>query len=53
MPPLWPSPSSGIGKKAGATSALGLIADKNVFVAAKHEGGAAYMLTMRLGHRFP
>ena len=39
--------------KAGATAALGLIADKNVFVAAKHEGGREIGITMRVGHRFP
>jgi DNA-binding IclR family transcriptional regulator len=39
--------------KAGATAALGLIADKNVFVAAKHEGGRVLGITMRVGHRFP
>jgi len=39
--------------KAGATAALGLIADQNVFVAAKHEGGRAIGMTMRVGHRFP
>ncbi len=38
---------------AGATAALGLIADKNVFVAAKHEGGSVLGITMRVGHRFP
>ena len=39
--------------KAGATAALGLIAEKNVFVAAKHEGGREIGITMRVGHRFP
>jgi DNA-binding IclR family transcriptional regulator len=39
--------------KVGATAALGLIADKNVFVAAKHEGGSVLGITMRVGHRFP
>lgn len=39
--------------KAGATAALGLIADQNVFVAAKHEGGRVIGITMRVGHRFP
>jgi DNA-binding IclR family transcriptional regulator len=39
--------------KAGATAALGLIAEKNVFVAAKHEGGRVLGITMRVGHRFP
>jgi DNA-binding IclR family transcriptional regulator len=39
--------------KVGATAALGLIADKNVFVAAKHEGGRVLGITMRVGQRFP
>lgn len=39
--------------KVCATAALGLIADKNVFVAAKHEGGHMVGVTMRIGHRFP
>ncbi len=39
--------------QAGVTAALGLIADKNVFVAAKHEGGSPLGITMRVGHRFP
>jgi DNA-binding IclR family transcriptional regulator len=39
--------------KVEATAALGLIADKNVFVAAKHEGGRVLGITMRVGHRFP
>ena len=39
--------------KAGATAALGLIADTNVFVAAKNEGGNPLGITMRVGHRFP
>jgi DNA-binding IclR family transcriptional regulator len=42
-----------IARNAGATAALGLIADKNVFVAAKDEGGGAIVVTMRVGHRFP
>jgi DNA-binding IclR family transcriptional regulator len=44
---------AGIALKAGATAALGLIADKNVFVAAKHEGGRVLGITLRVGHRFP
>jgi DNA-binding IclR family transcriptional regulator len=39
--------------KSGTTAALGLIADKNVFVASKHEGGHGIVMTMHLGHRFP
>lgn len=39
--------------KVGVTAALGLIADKNVFVAAKHEGTNPLGITMRVGHRFP
>ncbi len=42
-----------LAEKTHATATLGLIADKNVFVAAKHEGGTAFTLTMRVGHRFP
>jgi DNA-binding IclR family transcriptional regulator len=40
-------------RKIGTTAALGLIADKNVFVAAKHESGGPVVVTMRVGHRFP
>jgi DNA-binding IclR family transcriptional regulator len=39
--------------KAGGTATLGLIAEKNVFVAAKHEGNNPLGFTMRVGHRFP
>jgi DNA-binding IclR family transcriptional regulator len=39
--------------RSGTTAALGLIADKNVFVASKHEGGRGVVVTMRVGHRFP
>ena len=42
-----------LAQKAGATAALGLIADQNVFVAAKHDGRHPLSLTMRIGHRFP
>lgn len=42
-----------LARKAEATAALGLIADKNVFVAAKHEGDRAFGITMRVGARFP
>ena len=42
-----------LAKKSGATAALGLIADRNVFIAAKHEGGNPLGFTMRVGHRFP
>jgi DNA-binding IclR family transcriptional regulator len=42
-----------LARSAGATAALGLIADKNVFVAAKHEGGGVLGITMRVGHRLP
>jgi DNA-binding IclR family transcriptional regulator len=42
-----------LAKQSGATAALGLISDKNVFVAAKHEGGRPMGITMRVGHRFP
>lgn len=39
--------------KSGTTAALGLIADKSVFVTSKHEGGRGIIVTMRVGHRFP
>ena len=42
-----------LAKKTGATAVLGLIAGKNVFVAAKNEGEGAIVVTMRVGHRFP
>ncbi len=42
-----------LARRAGATAALGLIVEKNVFVAAKHEGGRPLGITMRVGHRFP
>ncbi len=42
-----------LARKTGSTAALGLIAEKNVFVAAKREGGRAIVVTMRVGHRFP
>jgi DNA-binding IclR family transcriptional regulator len=42
-----------LAKRTGTTAALGLIADKNVFVASKHEGGHGIVVTMRVGHRFP
>jgi DNA-binding IclR family transcriptional regulator len=42
-----------LSRKTGATAVLGLIAGKNVFVAAKNEGEGAIVVTMRVGHRFP
>jgi DNA-binding IclR family transcriptional regulator len=42
-----------LARRTGATAALGLIADKNVFVAAKHEADRPIVMTMRVGHRFP
>jgi DNA-binding IclR family transcriptional regulator len=39
--------------KAGSTAVLGLIVDRNVFVAAKHEGEGNVGVTMRIGNRFP
>jgi DNA-binding IclR family transcriptional regulator len=42
-----------LAKKTGTTAALGLIADKNVFVAARREGAGPIVVTMRVGHRFP
>jgi DNA-binding IclR family transcriptional regulator len=42
-----------LARKTGATAVLGLIAGKNVFVAAKNEGEGPIVVTMRVGHRFP
>jgi len=42
-----------LARKAGSTAVLGLIADRNVFVAAKHEGEGNIGVTMRIGHRLP
>jgi len=42
-----------LARKAETTAALGLIADRSVFVAAKREGAGPVVVTMRLGHRFP
>lgn len=42
-----------LAKKTGTTAALGIIAEKNVFVAAKREGGGPIVITMRVGQRFP
>jgi DNA-binding IclR family transcriptional regulator len=39
--------------KVGTTAALGLIAGRNVFVAAKREGAGPVVVTMRVGHRLP
>lgn len=39
--------------KVGTTAALGLIAGRNVFVAAKREGAGPVVVTMRIGHRLP
>lgn len=43
----------GLAQKAKTTAALGLIADRSVFVVAKREGGGPVVVTMRLGLRFP
>jgi DNA-binding IclR family transcriptional regulator len=40
-----------LARETGATAILGLIADKNVYVAAKHEGGGPVSVTMRVGQR--
>lgn len=53
LPKLAEPLLSELAGKSGTTAALGLIADKNVFVAAKHEGGNPLGITMRVGHRFP
>jgi DNA-binding IclR family transcriptional regulator len=42
-----------LARKTGTTATLGLIADKNVFVAAKREGKGPIVITVRVGHRFP
>jgi DNA-binding IclR family transcriptional regulator len=42
-----------LARKVGVTTALGLVSDRNVFVAAKHEGGGPIGFTMRVGNRFP
>ena len=42
-----------LAKKAGGTAILGLIADKSVFVVAKHEGNNDIGYTIRIGTRFP
>jgi len=42
-----------LARKAGSTAVLGLIADRSVFVAAKHEGGGNIGVTMRIGRRLP
>jgi len=39
--------------KAESTAVLGLIIDRSVFIAAKHEGEGNIGVTMRIGHRFP
>jgi DNA-binding IclR family transcriptional regulator len=39
--------------KADSTAVLGLIIDKSVFIASKHEGEGNIGVTMRIGHRFP
>jgi DNA-binding IclR family transcriptional regulator len=39
--------------RISGTATLGLIADRNVIVAAKHEGGVDIGVTIRTGHRFP
>jgi DNA-binding IclR family transcriptional regulator len=39
--------------RADSTSVLGLIVDKSVFVAAKHEGEGNIGVTMRIGHHLP
>jgi DNA-binding IclR family transcriptional regulator len=42
-----------LARKAEGTAILGLIADKNVFVAAKHEVDRDIGVTIRVGRRFP
>jgi DNA-binding IclR family transcriptional regulator len=40
-------------RAAGGTATFGLIADDQVFVAAKYEEGNDIGITIRIGHRFP
>lgn len=42
-----------LAKRTASTAALGLISDRNVFVADKHEGGRPIGFTIRVGSRFP
>jgi DNA-binding IclR family transcriptional regulator len=42
-----------LARKAEGTAILGLVADKNVFVAAKHEVDRDIGVTIRIGRRFP
>jgi len=42
-----------LARKASSTAVLGLIADRNIFVAAKCEGEGNIGVTMRIGHRLP
>jgi DNA-binding IclR family transcriptional regulator len=42
-----------LARKTGSTAVLGLIVDKDVYVAAKHEGEGNIGVTMRIGHRLP
>jgi DNA-binding IclR family transcriptional regulator len=52
-PKLAESLLEDLARKSGSTAALGLIAERNVFIAAKHEGGNPLGFTTRVGHRFP
>ena len=42
-----------LARKAGSTAVLGLIADRSIFVAAKHEGEGNIGVTLRIGRRLP
>jgi DNA-binding IclR family transcriptional regulator len=42
-----------LARKTNSTTVLGLIADKKVFIAAKHDGEGNIGVTMRIGHRLP
>jgi DNA-binding IclR family transcriptional regulator len=42
-----------LARRSGGTAAFGMIVEKYVFVAAKHEGGRAMGIAIRIGHRFP
>lgn len=42
-----------LARKTKSTTVLGLLTDKRVFIAAKHEGEGNIGVTMRIGHRLP
>jgi DNA-binding IclR family transcriptional regulator len=44
---------AGLAKETGSTAVFGLMAGREAFVAAKHEGEGDIGITMRVGHRLP